>query len=69
MLAGRLEVVLDGYIGDERPRCELRELFGCGISDGRRRSGVEEEEEAVQAELDETGPCRGMSGLTGMSCL
>lgn len=50
MLAGRLEVVPDSDIADEAPRRELGELFGCGVSDGGGRAGVEEEEETVQAE-------------------
>ena len=49
MLAGRLEVVLDGDVGDEAACGELGELFCGGVSDGGGRAGVEEEEEAVEA--------------------
>lgn len=49
MLAGRLEVVLDGDIADKSFCRELGELFSSGVSDGEGRAGVEEEEETVQA--------------------
>jgi hypothetical protein len=53
VLAGELEVVLDGDVADEAPCGELGELFGRGVPDGEGRAGVEEEEEAVEAEESE----------------
>ena len=53
MLAGGLEVVLDGDVADEASCGELGELFGRGVPDGEGRAGIEEKEEAVEAENGE----------------